>query len=73
MIVSLPCIVEFDIDVDAEKPLNENDDKFKEFPQSKIGEIDKLYKKLQDDSINIADLKTTKTKTRFAYEWKHNK
>ena len=68
----LPCIVEFDIDVDSEdQPSNENDDNFEEFPQSKIGEIDELYKKLQNDDIGIADLKTSKTKTCFVYEWKH--
>ena len=44
---SLPCIVEFDIDVKAEKPLNNNDDPFIEFPQSKIEQIDELYDKLQ--------------------------
>jgi len=66
---SLPCIVEFDIDVDAEKPLNENDDKFKEFPQSKIGEIDKLYKKLQEESVGIANLKPPKTKTEYVYDY----
>ena len=70
---SIPCIVEFDIDVEAEKPSNENDNnKLKEFPQSKIGEIDELYKKWQDENIGITDLETSKTKTRFVYEWKHN-
>ncbi len=66
----LPCIVEFDIDVKAEKPFDENDDKFEEFPQSKIGEINKLYNTLQDKSIGIADLETSKTKTHFVYEYK---
>jgi hypothetical protein len=65
---SIPCIVEFDIDVEAEKPSDVNDKNFEEFPQSKIGEIDKLYKKLQDEKIGIADLETSKTKTRFVYE-----
>jgi hypothetical protein len=66
---TLPCIVEFDIDVDSEQqPSNENDDKFKEFPQSKIGQIDELYKKLQGKSIGFADLESSKTKTRFVYE-----
>jgi hypothetical protein len=69
---SSPCIVEFDLDVDAEKPSNDNDDKFEEFPQSKMAKIDKLYKNLQGESIDIADLKASKTKTRFVYEWKHD-
>ena len=68
---SIPCIVEFDIDVEAEKPsIENNDEKVEEFPQSKVGQIDELYKKLQDNSIGIADLETSKTKTRFVYEWK---
>ncbi len=66
----LPCIVEFDINVEAEKPFNENDDTFKEFPESKIGEINKLYNMLQDKSIGIADLDTSKTKTQFVYDYK---
>jgi hypothetical protein len=69
---SLPCIVEFDIDVKAEKPLNKNGDPFIEFPQSKIGKIDELYNKLQDKNIGIANLEPPKTKTEFAYGWNPN-
>ena len=66
----LPCIVEFDIDVKAEKePADENDNNFEEFPQSKVGQIDELYKKLQDESIGIANLKPPKTKTEFVYDY----
>jgi len=65
---SIPCIVEFDIGVEAEKPSNnENDDKFEEFPQSKVLEIDHLYEKLQDKTIGIANLESSKTKTQFVY------
>jgi hypothetical protein len=61
------------MDVKAEKePSNETCKNFEEFLQSKIGDIDKLYKKLQKKSIGIADLETSKIKTRFAYEWKHD-
>jgi len=67
---SLPSIIEFDIDVKAEKePLNKNDNNFEEFPQSKVGDIDKLYKKLQEENIGIAILKPPKTKTEFAYDY----
>jgi hypothetical protein len=69
---SIQCIVEFDIDVEAEKSSNENDKDFEEFPQSKIEEINEFYKKLQKESIGIADLETSKTKTRFVYEWPRN-
>ncbi|MGN6348031.1 MAG: hypothetical protein ACTHKC_07070 [Candidatus Nitrosocosmicus sp.] len=42
---SMSCIVEFDIDVEAEKePSNHNDKNFDEFSQSKIGEINELIK-----------------------------
>ncbi|MGN6613773.1 MAG: hypothetical protein ACTHKC_01900 [Candidatus Nitrosocosmicus sp.] len=70
---NMPCIVEFDIGVEAEKePSKRNDKNFEEFPLSKIGEINELYKKLQKESIGIADLETSKTKTRFVYEWNRN-
>ena len=51
------------------EPLNKNDNNFEEFPQSKVGQIDELYKKLQDESIGIANLKPPKTKTEFVYDY----
>ncbi|MGN6623159.1 MAG: hypothetical protein ACTHKK_03365 [Candidatus Nitrosocosmicus sp.] len=67
--ITRPCIVEFYMDVEAEKePSNETCKNFEEFLQSKIRDIDKLYKKLLKESIGIADLETSKTKTRFVYE-----
>ena len=59
----MPCIVEFDIDVKAEKPSDEKDNNFEEFPQSRIGQINELYDKLQENSIGIANLELPKTKT----------
>lgn len=69
----LPCIVEFDIDVNADEQDKENENTFEEFPQSKIEEINKLYNVLQAKNIGIANLETTKTKTQFVYWWKNNK
>ena len=66
----LPCIVEFDIDVEAEKPFNENENTFEEFPQSKNGEANKLYDILQNKSIGVAKLETSKTKTQFVYDYR---
>jgi hypothetical protein len=61
------------MDVEAEKePSNETDKNFEEFLQFKIGDIDKLYKKLQKESIGIDDIEPSKTNTRFVYEWPSN-
>ena len=67
----LPKIIELDIDVEAEKPLTENDNIFEEFPISKVEPINELYTTLQDKNIGVVDLETSKTKTDLAYEWKH--
>jgi len=59
------------LDVEAEKPTNENNNRtFEEFPKSKIEEINKLYSTLQGKNIGIADIETSKTKTQFVYDYR---
>ena len=67
---NLPCIVEFGIDIEAEKPFSENENAFEEFPESKIEGVNKLFSTLQDKSIGIADFETSITKTQFVCDYR---
>jgi hypothetical protein len=58
---SIPCIVEFDIDVEAEKePSIETDKNFDEFSQSKIGEINELIKSCKMKTLTLQTLRLRK-------------
>ena len=63
-----PVIAEFDIDVDADNSTISEGGQPEEFPESRVGDINKFYNALQTEDIVDKDSPTTKTE--YVYNYK---